>query len=409
MLIQPKITLKTKKSIQGIFVSCHDYFNSLLFRYLLSTFWQPFILSFSLFLALSISLSTGYKLIFEITKSGMSFNIWLALQYLILKIPALLVYILPLSLLLSTMLVYNRLNANNEIVAMQSLGINFVRLLCPILFVALIVSIIAYGINDYLVPWTNAQANQTLNIGTKLARPLMNRHDLLITNFQTQDVDQQKRETLSHLVYAKKFDGKHLFNATVIDASQDNVIQVFSAELATWDVQNNDWVFVNGDATVINLDNFETLHYLQFQRQTVNLPSLESLISLGNDSWLDRLNFMQLKKRLQNNINQLDQKFYRRQLVGLHKKLSLPFACLCLGLLGSIWGLKVKSEDNSFNLFVFIIFIFSYYLLGQMVESLAIQHLVSPAIAAWTPNIYGLAMAILVYSCSTFSVKALKQ
>ncbi|MFM1842152.1 MAG: hypothetical protein RLZZ490_888, partial [Cyanobacteriota bacterium] len=106
---------------------------------------------------------------------------------------------------------------------------------------------------------------------------------------------------------------------------------------------------------------------------------------------------MQLKKRLQDNINQLDQKFYRRQLVGLHKKLSLPFACFCLGLLGAIWGVKMKSEDNSFNLLVFIVFIFSYYLFGQMAESLAIQHLVSPAIAAWTPNLYGLGVATIIY------------
>ncbi len=74
-------------------------------------------------------------------------------------------------------------------------------------------------------------------------------------------------------------------------------------------------------------------------------------------------------------------------LVELHKKFSIPFACLVFGLIGVPVGLIVRRGGRLVGLGVGVGIITLYYILLTAGEKLAQTSLYTPFLGAWTPNI----------------------
>src|SRR5690606_20975399 len=85
-----------------------------------------------------------------------------ALKVFLLKLPQIIVWTLPMSVLLATLLSLSRLSQNSEIVAMRAGGMSFGRLAAPILCVSLLISVVSFLINEPLVPHTNAASRRVL-------------------------------------------------------------------------------------------------------------------------------------------------------------------------------------------------------------------------------------------------------
>jgi LPS export ABC transporter permease LptG len=87
------------------------------------------------------------------------------------------------------------------------------------------------------------------------------------------------------------------------------------------------------------------------------------------------------------------------ELITIHRKWSIPVACLIFGLIGIALG-ATNRRDGSLGSFVLgLIVIFAYYIPMYLGPSLAKGHLVPPWFAAWLPNIVmGIgAVALLVW------------
>lgn len=78
-------------------------------------------------------------------------------KLLSLKIPEFMGFALPISLVVSTFIVLARMMNNGEILAFQLGGYSLKHLAFPILLIGLGVSLAAFGMNNYLVPWSNYQ------------------------------------------------------------------------------------------------------------------------------------------------------------------------------------------------------------------------------------------------------------
>src|SRR6266576_3646457 len=63
--------------------------------------------------------------------------------------------ILPMSLLFSVLLTYNRLSNDSEIVAFKSLGLDMGRLTIPALILAVAATLMSAQTSFYLGPWGN--------------------------------------------------------------------------------------------------------------------------------------------------------------------------------------------------------------------------------------------------------------
>ncbi|MCK5803626.1 MAG: LptF/LptG family permease [Lentisphaeria bacterium] len=76
----------------------------------------------------------------------------LLLRYVMYMLPDLLRYTLPLSLLIATVLVFNRLSADNEITAMKASGISLWQIISPALAFAVLLSAICFWLSADIAP-----------------------------------------------------------------------------------------------------------------------------------------------------------------------------------------------------------------------------------------------------------------
>ena len=101
-------------------------------------------------LTLAIWLSQSLRLLDVIVNRGLS--VGLALKFLMLLLPGLIALLLPVAVFIAVLFVYQRLNADSEMVIMRSSGISDLKLAEPALLFGIAMSVISYGLTLYAIP-----------------------------------------------------------------------------------------------------------------------------------------------------------------------------------------------------------------------------------------------------------------
>lgn len=94
-------------------------------------------------------------------------SVILIFKYLILKLPSFIYYIMPMTILLSTVICIGVLSRHNEITVMKSCGMGLHRITMPILLTASITSIFIFLNSEYILPFTNRLTNHTYRVDIK--------------------------------------------------------------------------------------------------------------------------------------------------------------------------------------------------------------------------------------------------
>jgi len=87
---------------------------------------------------------------------------------------------------------------------------------------------------------------------------------------------------------------------------------------------------------------------------------------------------------------------YHATLVEYHKRFSVPFACLILGLIGPPLGISNRRSGRSGGLIISIPITLAYYLLLTMGQGLGTQGQMQPWLAMWLPNMLFGALGVLM-------------
>lgn len=82
------------------------------------------------------------------------------LRYFRFQIFTVLNWTLPISVLVATLVTFGMLSKNNEVTAIKSGGVSLYRISAPIIFVAAIISLLAYFILDFVLPYANQRVYQ---------------------------------------------------------------------------------------------------------------------------------------------------------------------------------------------------------------------------------------------------------
>jgi lipopolysaccharide export system permease protein len=78
---------------------------------------------------------------------------------------------------------------------------------------------------------------------------------------------------------------------------------------------------------------------------------------------------------------------YNKAAIELHRKFSIPFACLLLGLIGMPLGLMGRVTGRSLGIALSIAVFAAYYMLLFVADSLGETGRLSPVLATWIPNV----------------------
>ncbi|MCX7924454.1 MAG: LptF/LptG family permease, partial [Fimbriimonadales bacterium] len=211
----------------------------LLDRLILRELLPPLLFGVGLFTALVFA--GGY--VFMITEYAVKgVPLPLVIELALLYLPQIAVRTLPMGMLLATLLSFGRLSSDWEITAIRASGVSLRRMMAPVFWLSLLVSLAAIGFNETLVPWATERAAQ---IRASILEQLR------LTEQQAFGFPQFREGRLdSYVIVAGGRDPQtqELFQVTLLKYStgqQREPEVVLYAERARWDSENQ-WTLYNG-------------------------------------------------------------------------------------------------------------------------------------------------------------------
>ncbi len=366
---------------------------SVMDRYIASELTQPFLFGVGAFTSVSLAIGTLFDLVRKVTDAGLPLGI--AVQVLLLKMPEFISYAFPMSVLLAAMMTYSRFSSDSELIAMRSVGISVYRLVMPAVILSLLVTGMTFLFNEMVVPAANYQASATLNKALNAEKPTFQESNIFYPEYgEVTQPNGEKIRALKRLFYANQFDGERMKGLTILDWSQQTLNQIVTAESAVWNPAQNTWDFFNGTIYIISPD-ASYRNIVRFENQQLKIPRTP-LDLAGKDRDSTQMNITQLRDYMEIIRIGGDAKKLRKLKVTLEQKISFPFICLVFGIVGAALGIRPQRTGKATSFGISVVIIFSYYLLGFITGAFGQLSILSPFMAAWLPNFFGLAVGGLL-------------
>jgi lipopolysaccharide export system permease protein len=127
-----------------------------------------------------------------------------------------------------------------------------------------------------------------------------------------------------------------------------------------------------------------------------------NLYKIRNNTTLTKAQIIKKEKRIKNLERQINNEFnliksYKKSKnkygVEIHKKFSIPFACVLFVLLGAPLGVMSKKGGFAVSTSLSFGFFLIYYILLIGGEEMADRNILSPSVGMWTPNLIILCIA----------------
>jgi lipopolysaccharide export system permease protein len=347
-------------------------------RYLLKALGMPFLLSVCAFLSISLTLGSLFDLLRKVSDRGLPFAT--ALQMFGLQIPNFLILALPMAMLLSCLMVYNRLARTNETTAFRSLGVSAVRLAVPGLLLGLWVTVATFALSEFVVPAANVQTNHLLNQALHQEKPAFRDKNIFYREFED--------DLLSRVFYARRFNGTVMQDLTILTFAKGMLTQILVTESAQWNPTTEVWDLLKGTAYSLGADALTYRDINTFGESSLALS--RAPLDLATETRrpdemgiIDTYQYWRLIKGTG------DTKQTRQLDVRLQTKLSFPSICVVFALVGTAIGLKQQQRSSTKGFGLSLVIIFGYYTASFLTRSLGEAGLLSSFLAAWIPTIVG--------------------
>jgi len=265
----------------------------------------------------------------------------------------------------------SRMAANTEIIAILSNGISFWRMLRPYLYSALILTILSFGLMNYIIPYTN--------------RSLRAFEKVYIKNpFRVNDMNIHMQIRPDTLIYVENFNNVvnigYRFSMEAI--GKEGLMMKMTAEMIKWDSVKSQWQASNYCIRQIT----DKREYLRKGRE------LDTVMNFRPDDFVtdiedakimtyNQLNRYIAKERLRGNTNvgKFD--------IEKYKRITFPFANLVLAFIGVALSSRRVRGGTGMHLGMGIAIAFTFILLLQVTSVFAVFGNLPPYIALWIPNI----------------------
>ena len=344
-------------------------------RYIVTEFGGFFLFSVSLFSSLGVAIGTASDLAYKITEYRLPIPV--AIQVFCYKIPEYAAYALPISTLLTGLIVYGRLKSDRELTALLSFGISTIRIFLPVSILSLFITGITFLLNEFIVPAANYQANLVQNPFIAQTELNLNKHNIYYAEYKP---NLTKVKKLENIYYAERYDGEHLLEVTIISFN-NRLTQIVTAKSAQWNQRERVWDLRSG-----TINRFNSLSENSKRFSTQQLPFSQTIFEIvSKERSPEDMNIRQAKEYLNLIRDSGKSTDLAKLAVRIQQKYAFPFICVVFTLIGSALGAKSQlNRAKSFGLCVAIVF--SYYCLSFAIGSLGITGVISPFWAAWLPN-----------------------
>ncbi len=346
--------------------------NKYIFRELISPF------AISLFFLTFVFLMTRIP---EITNMVMNYNadiLSIALM-IVYTLPRFLEFTIPMSVMISVLLIFMRMSGENEIVALKGAGVSLYKLLPPVLIFCLSGVLLCMLITLFGVSWGKLSIKKK---SIEIARSSI-------------DAALQERQFNSELkdvmIYVSHVDmkTKALKDIFIEDRRTKGVVSISIAPEGRLIRFDEDQVYtirlLNGVINQVDMGD-KSVSNIRFGEYDINIDL--NIMNKGEKKIskdLDEISIVDLVHFIRSDNK--SKKHLREAFMELHEKLSIPFACLSLGILAFPLGVQSASLRKSSGFGLGISFFLLYYFLLLLGWSAGETGDFPPVLGMWLPNV----------------------
>jgi lipopolysaccharide export system permease protein len=354
--------------------------------YFLKEFTGPFFLSLVVLILVFI---LGYLVQIAHLVINKGVDIYSVGKLFLFRIPALLIYLVPIATLVAILLSMGRLSNDNEIVTLRASGINLFRVILPFLTLGLILSLVMVVLNDRIIPYAHFAMRKTLiEVGVKNPTAALE-PGVFINSFD-------KYILFIYSIEGNKLNNVHIYEPQGKDKPTRIIIAKKGEFIAIPDKNTIRLKLVDGTADEPDPTDPHVFYKLNFKTyfMTLNMARTADGQTIG-------------KKPKDMTVRELQGEIKKLELQGIdstplfteiNKKISLAFSSLVFILLGLPLAVITRRREKSINLSIALMIICVYYLILLGCETLSLQGYLDPIISLWIPNtIFGLLGVLLTY------------
>lgn len=300
------------------------------------------------------------------------------LSFIAYVLPFSLIFTIPWGLLTAILLVFGRLSADNELIALRANGVSITRICVPLAFVAIVCCAICFWLNVSVAPAAQLKLRDTIvTLATRNPMALFG-SDQVIDEFP------------GRKIYVGKKEGTKLENITVFETDDNSLpIRVTHAKSGQLEVEKDRILMHLYNARYQQRDEKDPLD-LRKIRDGINMTEGTLPISL------EELYERQKKKpsrsalTIEQLLEQLKSEDKREQSASrteINKRFSFPVSCLAFALIAVPLGVTAHRRETSIGFAMGLIVAVSYFLFVIIGDTLRANPKVHPELLVWFPNV----------------------
>ena len=334
---------------------------------------------------------------------GLDLSFLDTLHLMVFIIPSFMLIVLPAACMLSIFFVILRMGSSRELISLKAGGVGILQLLPSPVFFSLLCTILALGVSLYGIGWgMSGFRSMVLDLAGSRAKvvvqPGVFSQGMLkgITFFARQ------ADPLSGELKDVLFE-----DATRKDGGDVTVLAPFARVSTDHDAGVLVFSFRDGRIYHTAKENMSILEFGEYEVQ-LDLGTFFSSIRLGEVKTFE-MSFVQLKERVAE-IAELGGSPLQKALAEIQKRLSLPFACLILGVLALPLACFFEGTRQQYGIFAMLLCFIVYYALFAAGMSFGETGTIVPAMSVWLANgVFTLLTLVALYYAANEKKPALIQ
>jgi lipopolysaccharide export system permease protein len=322
----------------------------------------------------------------------------LVARAILLLIPFVLAYALPIGMLTATLLVFGRFSADQELTAVRASGVSLVALCTPVLLLSLVVSGLAALLNMQVAPQCRvAFLDLLVRTGVERASAFIvegrfmdefpgyvvyvgRKHDTNLEEVLISKLGPDRRmESLTHAARAQVV--SDLANQRVTLRLQDVTMNDFVKWGGDLHAGEHDFTLERKASTRSRRDvDLSDMTFLQLSDKLRDLERLARSAQPPPGVTTDQLR--QRKRQLQS----LKADLTMPVLVQLHRQVAFSFASIGFTLIGIPLGIRAHRRETSAGVAMALLLVLLYYAFVILGQALQGRPELAPHLLLWAPN-----------------------
>jgi lipopolysaccharide export system permease protein len=328
-------------------------------------------------------------------------------QAIVLLVPWVLVFALPMGMMTAALLVFGRLSADQELTAIRASGISLLALVTPVLLLSLALSGVCALINLHVGPQSR-RAYKTLIFGASMARAgALLPEKTFIKDFPGKIIyvgNVKGNELQDILLYKLDDDGKVEFYVRAAEgtlnldtANRTVTVHLREAWRIGWYEERLAPLYIGELELVEQLSpearKRKRVTEMTFSELQTELAAMEELLTRSSESPKGS------REEMRTRLSEMQKRGGDLTLplrVQMHREVSFSFACIGFTLVGIPLGIRAHRRETTFGIamaLILVVIYYSFFILGQALETRAEYF---PHLIMWVPNFLFQAVGVVL-------------